>query len=492
MFRKGNRMKVNLQVLEDKDLEKIHDFSLEVLQEPGMKMINDRMLNALSKKGAKVDLDKKIVKFTPEIINEAVDLIKSDYSKNRIPKYLNGVTSEKTEDKDIQAKFGGACIQYFDWDQKKYRDPEEMDLINMVKLGQALDEVKTVGNPVVYLKDKNSKPVDPKMQRVKTAALVAKYTNKPGPTEVWNKEELKYLIELGTIIRGSSDKYLDNPCFITAKETISPFILEEKAAEVLLALAEKDLPCIVIPMPISGVSSPVSLFSNIVIGNAEILATAAGIKAVYPDARIMGGIISGSMDMSTGTANFATPEATLQDIGIAEVHERLYGFNFGMGGYIDAKYPGIQNAIEKEFKYIALALTGRFTYPVGLTNWGKCFSPEQAVVDIQIAQNIHRFLDGIVIENENEILSLIREVGIGGSFLQKDHTLFNYKKYLTVSELFDHNLSSGYEDDIKSDLMIKANKKVKKILSRSDLYEIDRDRFLEIDRVVKRAESALL
>ena len=40
--------------------------------------------------------------------------------------------------------------------------------------------------------------------------------------------------------------------------------------------------------------------------------------------------------------------------------------------------------------------------------------------------------------------------------------------------------------------MIKANKKVKKILSRSDLYEIDRDRFLEIDRVVKRAESALL
>jgi len=88
------------------------------LQEPGMKMINDRMLNALSKKGAKVDLDKKVVKFTPEIINEAVDLIKSDYSKNRIPKYLNGVTSEKTEDEEIQAKFGGACIQYFDWDQK--------------------------------------------------------------------------------------------------------------------------------------------------------------------------------------------------------------------------------------------------------------------------------------------------------------------------------------------------------------------------------------
>ncbi len=484
-------MRLELRVLEDKDLEKVHDYSIKVLQEPGMKIMNDNMLDALLKKGAKVNTGEKIVQFTPKIINEAVDLIKGDYAKGRIPKYLNGVTSEKTEIQDIQAKFGGACIQYFDWDQKVYRDPAEKDLIDMVKLGQALGEIRTVGNPVVYLKDKNGNPVEPKMQRVKTAAIVSKYTNKPGSTEVWNKEELEYLIELGIIVRGGKEKYFENPCFITAKETIAPLVLEDKSAEVLLALAEKGLPCIIIPMPISGVSSPVNLFSNIVIGNAEILATAAGIKAIYPEARIMGGIISGSMDMATGTANFATPEATLQDLGIAEVHERLYGFNFGIGGYLDAKYPGIHNAIEKEFKYIALAFTGRFTYPVGLTNWGKCFSPEQALIDIQIIKNIHKFLEGIIIEDEEDMLSLIRKVGIGGSFLPEEHTLFNYKKYLMVPELFDHSLSSGYENDIKKDVIIKANEKVKKILSGSSLYEIDRDRSLEIDKVVKRAENSL-
>ncbi|GAI26742.1 unnamed protein product, partial [marine sediment metagenome] len=116
-------------------------------------------------------------------------------------------------------------------------------------------------------------------------------------------------------MRGSRNAYFKNPCFITAKETITPLTLEENAAEVLLALAEKDLPCLILPMPISGLTTPVSLFSTIIIGNAEILGTAAAIKAEFPKARVHGGSIAGSMDMSIGTPNFATPEATLEDMG---------------------------------------------------------------------------------------------------------------------------------------------------------------------------------
>ena len=82
------------------------------------------------------------------------------------------------------------------------------------------------------------------MQRIKTAAVVAKYTTKPGPTEVWTSEELDYLIEIGLVVKGSLEKYMKDPCFITAKETIAPLILEKKSAEVLLALAEKKLPYI--------------------------------------------------------------------------------------------------------------------------------------------------------------------------------------------------------------------------------------------------------
>ena len=485
-------MKINLQLFEEKDLTKIHDYTLRVLENPRMKILEPRMLSALEKKGARVDYASSIVNFPATLIEDTINLMKKDITQGRVPKYMNGVTSEKTEDTDTQAKFGGACIQYLDWEKKQYRDPTESDLIDTVKLGQMLDEVKTVGNPVVYIRDENGNPIDPKIQRVKTVALIAKYTTKPGPTEVWNAKELEYLIEIGVVVKGSIESYMKDPCFITAKETIAPLILDQKSSEVLLALAEKNLPCTIIPMPITGVSSPVSLFSNVVIGNSEILGTATAIKAVYPNAPAIGGIISGSMDMATGTANFATPEATLQDLALAEVHERLYGFNFGMGGYIDAKYPGIQSTVEKEFKYFILALSGRFTYPVGLVNWGKCFSLEQALVDIQILKNTHKFLEGIKISDEDEILSLIRKVGIGGSFLQEEHTLLNFKKNLMVPELFDHTLSQGYENDIKKDMLVKAHDKVEKTLNRDDLYEIELDKAKEIDEIVKRAETFLL
>jgi len=484
-------MNISLTVFKDAEINKIHEYTLKLLENPGMQIRNDRMLKVLAKKGAKVNFSKKIVCFTSGIIEETLDLLKNDYLQNKVPKYLNGVTSELTDKTGIQAKFGGACIQYLDWKNRLFRDPAEIDLINMVRLGQAIPEVATVGNPVIYLKNKDGTQVEPRLQRVKTASIIAKYTDKPGPTEVWNAKELEYLIEIGVVVRDGNDNYFKNPCFITAKETIAPLILEENASGVLLALASKNLPCIVIPMPISGASSPVSLFGNVVIGNAEILATAAAIKALYPQARIVGGVISGSMDMASGTANFATPEATLQDIGLAEVHEKLYGFNFGIGCYLDAKYPGIQNVIEKTFKYFTLATKNRFTCAVGLVNGGKCFSAEQALIDIQILQNIYRFFNITTENNYEEIIELIRSVGIGGSFFQEEDTLKNYRKYLMVPELFDHTLSRGLEKDIKMDIVNKASEKVGNILSKTDLYELDMERSKEIDDIVNRAEKYL-
>ena len=201
-YQKGNiGMEFSLKILEDDQLDKIHDYSLKLLEEPGMRIMHEKMLKSLASKGAKVDFANKTVRFQAKLIEETIELMRKDIKEGRIPVYLNGVTSEYTTKPGIQAKFGGACVQFLDWENQIFRDPTENDLINMVKLGQALPEVATVGNPVVYLKDKNGRPIEPRMQRIKTAAQVAKYTTKPGSTEVWNVRELEFLIEIGSIVR---------------------------------------------------------------------------------------------------------------------------------------------------------------------------------------------------------------------------------------------------------------------------------------------------
>lgn len=485
-------MKIKINILEPDDLQKIHYYTLEVLKNPGMKIMNERMLNSLMEKGAKVDIVNQIVKFTPRIIEDAIELIKLDYREGRIPNYMNGVTNSNSGN-GIKAKFGGACIQCLDWENKCYSDPLEKDLIDMVKLGEALPEVEIVGNPYVYLKNDLGIQISPKIQRVKTAAIVAKYTTKAGPTEVWNAAELKYLIEIGIVVRGSKEYYYNNPCFITAKETICPLILENLSAGTLLALAENDLPCTIIPMPISGVSTPVTIMSNIIIGNAEIIGTMAGIKAVYPKARCIGGSLSGTMDMRTGLVSFGAAEANLQDMGLAEIHEKLYGFDFGLGsGYFDGKYPNAQHAMEKTLKYFLAGATGKVNYPVGLCNGGKCFSSVQAIVDIENLHLIDRFLQGFKTSDSNACLNLIREVGIGGSFLAQEHTLKNYSKHLYNPDIMDRTQPSSLDEDLKRDIVNQAVDKVKNILSRDDLYELDKSRSKEIDRIVKIAEKDLL
>ena len=108
------------------------------------------------------------------------------------------------------------------------------------------------------------------MQRIKTAAAIACYTTKAGATEAWNTKELDFLIEMGEVVRGGHEAYMANPCFVTAKETISPLILTDEAGDVLLALAQRGLPTTIIPMPLTGVLSPMSLAANIALCNAEI------------------------------------------------------------------------------------------------------------------------------------------------------------------------------------------------------------------------------
>ncbi len=129
-----------------------------------------------------------------------------------------------------------------------------------------------------------------------------------------------------------------------------------------------------------------SLAANVALCNAEVLGTGKAERSTCESACVAGGVISGILDMGSGAACFAASEAILQDLGIAEVHEHLYGFDFAIGtGYTDAKYPGIQSVMEKMAKYWAAYQSGRVNYPLGLVSGGKAFSPEQALLDLETA-----------------------------------------------------------------------------------------------------------
>ncbi len=59
-----------------------------------------------------------------------------------------------------------------------------------------------------------------------------------------------------------------------------------------------------------------------------------------------------------------------------------------------------------------------------------------------------------------------------------------------MSELFDHVQAIDKKID-KDYMMKKSNSKIKKLLNSKDLYQIEKDKSDEIDRIVKRAHEHL-
>jgi trimethylamine--corrinoid protein Co-methyltransferase len=473
-------------------MSEIHSATLEVLEKTGLRVDCGDYHGPLEAAGAKVDRTSRVVKFPPRLVEETVEFLREQVACGRRQYLLNGVTNPRWTP-PLGCKFGGACIECLDLDAGAVRAPTERDLIRLVQLGQALDGVGFVGNPVACLVDDRGGQVPGPMQRIRTAALVAKHTTKCGSTEVWNEKELELLLEIGQIVRGSKEAYQASPCFITAKETVAPLQFPADDGRVLLMLAQRGLPCTIIPMPLTGGTSPCSVAANVVVGNAEVLGVLAAIHAVAPAALAGGGVISGVMDMASASASFSAPEAILQDAAFAQIYDVFYGQDFAIGtGYADAKYPGPQSLAEKALKFQAAAWQGRFNFPLGLLAGGKRFSPEQAMMDLEIAETIRRMHAGIEVDSDSLGVEVIQRVGIGGEFLTDEHTMKNFRRNLWIPPLSDRRCASSLEADRQKDMLEAARQKVRDIWGRDGLYRIDDDRARAIDQVVAAAERILL
>ena len=485
-------MTMKFELLAREDMQKVHEASLEVLARTGMKIGSEKMLAILHKRGAKVDLNAQTVLFPEKLVERTLENNRRLLEAGKKLHLLNGVTSEIIEGSSIGAKVSGGCEKYLDWESQSIQNARASELVKYIRVGQMIPEVSFIGNPLVIHSDFDGKKIDERLRRVKTAALIAKNTNKIGSMEIWDEREIDFLVEIGSIARGGRMQFNEKPCLLTAKETISPLFLDGHSGNILLELAKRELPCTIIPMPITGLSAPVTKLGNAVVGNAEILGVMTAVQSVYPESPVGGGTISGIMDMQTSVVSFSAPEAILQDIAIAEVHKNLYGFNYLIGsGYFDAKYPNHQVIGEKTMKYLFTYLSGRYSYPVGLINSGAVFSIEQALVDIEICRYIHAHFGDFATPGDLDGLGdLIHRVGIRGQYVTEDHTLQHFRKNW-FPQILDRSSFISFDENKRRDIYNNAHERIKSIIAAGNFWEIETERAREIDRVVQSAEKVL-
>ena len=204
-----------------------------------------------------------------------------------------------------QFSIGGGCPMFYRFEEHAATEATAQDFLDVIRFAESVPEIATVGNPVHYVRDFDGRRVAPRMVAIHGAALVAKNSSKPGSTSLMYPEQLDYLVEIGSVIRGGYEHYATRPLFININDTTPPLQLSRHEGAVIEALAARRLPVYILPMPLAGIAGPITLMSNAMIGAAEILGVWAAVKAVDRDIPVECSVVSGVLEPRTGGACFS-------------------------------------------------------------------------------------------------------------------------------------------------------------------------------------------
>jgi len=124
---------------------------------------------------------------------------------------------------------------------------------------------------------------------------------------------------------------------------------------------------------------------------------------------------------------------------------------------------------------------------VGILAGGNVFSPEQMMLDLDIGSAHHHFLGVFDSEDLSSAVPLLREKGIGGFFMDTEHTVANFRQRIWRPRTFERGASKNSESDPVSTAYERWNQ----IMARTEPYHLPADQAREIDRILARAAQDL-
>lgn len=481
-----------IRVLSQDEMERIHQAALKILEQTGMKMDHEDARSVLKKHGCKVDDASGIVKFPAKIVQTSVDRMKKAYSDpNRVPKRMSQRYSHirfRSEPHRIHDDFtvsaGGFCCFIHDFEGRRRRAGID-DVRRAIHLVNKLDHINYAGLPVAD--QETPVPVRP----VAMAAEIAKRTVKFGGVETFKVEDIPYLIEIGTILKGSLEALKAEPVLVGYAEARTPLCFDRNMIEIFMEYIRRGFPQTLDTMPNAGATTPITAAACLAVGIAETLSAVVLAHAIDPNAVIGVDIIPSYCDMTSGIFRYASPERFPLLVARVQLITEYYGCPSGVHGLkTDSCAYDEQTGFEKAMSMVYPVLAGA----VGIGTAGHLenaltFSPVQLVIDNEFAGAMHWSLRPIEVSDRTLSLDLINRVGPGGQFLSEDDTFENFRDILHLSTLFKRE---AWDSSARNGFLEAAREKASALWNETSEITLDDVRTKAIDQVVESAKKKLL
>ncbi len=484
------RLTEPIRYLSDVEMESVHAAALQVLDEVGMRVDSDEALNYLEDYGCQVDYGSRTVRFPTDRVQGAVDHMRGAYADHgRIPQRMSVRYSQiyfSTQPHHVHSDFttntGGFCV--FIYDLEGQRRPATIeDVRASIRLANALENIDFMGLPV------SAQEVPAPMRPVVMAAELVKNTKKLGGVETFDRLDVVFITRIAEIAAGGPEALRRRPILVGYAEARSPLCIDRNMADVLIEYVKKGLPQSLDTMPNGGMTAPITSAGVLTLGVAETLAGLVLGYAVDRNAVMSIDICVSKADMRSGLYTYASAERMPLLAAAVQMINEYYGCPSGThGGKTDACYPGTQAGMEKVMSMLFPLLAGS----VGIGTMGHLenavtFSPQQLVIDNEIAGAVRHMLQGFEVTPETLAVDIIKQVGPNGTFLDREHTLRHLRSELFPSKMFDRlNWAAALDQPVRG--IEERAKRIAADLMRKDATPcLSADQERAIDEVVVEA-----
>lgn len=313
----------------------------------------------------------------------------------------------------------------------RQRNATTADFIEFTRLSQVLDDIDLPGS-LAFPGNLPAEQVYPFMM----AAQVL-YTDKPYC--LLHKSDIDLLckafeISLNTLCDGPDQGRAWGQ---TTVNTQSPLAISRDQGDFLLAMARYGIPISISPTPAAGSSGPCSLIGNLILNNAEVLATLALIQLVRPGLAVLYGTFPCGSDMKSMMATYGGPETRKMEAAASQLATRYNLLTRGNVCLSDAQDIDFQAGAESTFNLVSALASGITYLPgCGIAGGFATASREKLVLDADLVASARHFLAPIRVDTLAEVEELIKKVGPKGSYITSPHTLRSFRKELHHPSVF--------------------------------------------------------
>jgi len=446
-------------------VEQVHEASMHILGKVGIEFRYEPALGVLKKGGARVDGER--VFFSVRLVEEVIRKAPAEFS-----------LYARNSDFDVVIGgnhmvfvpgYGAAFVTDLD---KGRREGTLKDFENFVKLTDASPHQDICSGVVIEPTN-----VPHEIRHAQTIYTAMKYSPKPFMGSAMGTQGARDSIQMASILFGSRDELSRKPRMISILCSLTPLVYDERMLGAIMEYARAGQPQLISSLGIAGATSPVTLAGTLAVQNAEVLAGIILTQLIREGTPVVMAGASSSVDMHTGALSIGSPEMTLNTAATAQM-ARFYGLPVRSGGAVcDAKSPDAQAAYESMMSLLTARFCGiNFVlHSAGILESYNCMSYEKFIIDDEMCGMVKRIKRGYEVNPETLAVDIIKEVGPGGHYLDKDHTFDHFRTEFYQPQLSNRDDYVSWQGKGSPQSMQTANKKYKEILETYEAQELPAD-----------------